>query len=133
MDDFAITVTVTQDVEDYKQETHAKVALRKLRAAGIAIHPGQGLSYVVLRGSKSAADQRAVPVQLLHAGGPLGSEPVRPSRDHYARLLARSMETLLAPLGYTEEDMEQALVGRFTKQGILSISPCRGEVNLRFI
>lgn len=116
LEDLAITVTVTKDVEDYAQETHTRIALRKLRQAGIAVQPGQTVSYVVLRGSKSAADMRAVPLQLLHHEGPLGGHPLRPSIDHYAGLLARSMETLLAPLGHSEESMSAKLTAGWTRQ-----------------
>lgn len=117
--DLAITITATKDVDEYTQDTHARIVLRKLRKAGIAVSPGQSVSYVVLRGSDAPADQRAVPIQLLNRPGPLGKQPTRPYHDHYVGLLARSMETLLAPLGWTEESLLHAIVGRVPKQEIL--------------
>jgi DNA polymerase elongation subunit (family B) len=118
-EDLAITVTATKDYEEYSQETHTRIALRKLRAAGISIQPGQNVSYVVMRGSKAAADQRAIPLQLLHQAGPIGHGPFRPSVEHYVGLLARSMETLLSPLGYDEGQMLQAILGQATQQTTL--------------
>ncbi|HUR62426.1 MAG TPA: DNA polymerase domain-containing protein [Candidatus Thermoplasmatota archaeon] len=116
LEDLAITVTVTKDVEEYAQETHTRIALRKLRQAGIAVQPGQAVSYVVLRGSESAADMRAVPVQLLDREGPFSGPPLRPSIEHYVGLLARSMETLLACLGLNDLTASQALRGSISQQ-----------------
>ena len=118
-EDLAITVTATKDVDEYVQDTHTRIALHKLRDAGIAVQLGQSVSYIVLRDSHSTAQMRAVPLQLLHHAGPLGRQPVRPSTDHYSGLLARSMETLLAPLGYDEAQMLQAIRGSRVVQTLI--------------
>lgn len=113
VEDLAVTATATREVEDYRQDTHVKIALAKLRQAGIAVHPGQTVSYIVLRGDAGVpAEQRAVPVQLVNARGRIGDAPLRADVQHYGRLLARSMETLLAPLGWTEEGLLAAMTGR---------------------
>jgi DNA polymerase-2 len=115
-EDLAITVTATKDPDDYAQETHTRIALRKLRDSGIPVQPGQRIAYVVLRDSRAPSQQRAIPLQLLHQPGPLGNHPVAPSSSHYLRLLARSLETLLAPAGYREDELLAVLEGRPTRQ-----------------
>lgn len=99
-EDLVLLSRTRQSVEEYQNETPTKVALRKLRDAGIELKPGQSVPYVITR-SKGVPDQRSVPAPLWGRGPFEGGTQY--DVEAYLRLLARSVETLLSPLGYAEE------------------------------
>lgn len=107
-EDLVILSRTRQSVEEYQSETATKVALRKLRDAGIELKPGQSVPYVITR-SKGIPDQRSVPAPLW-GRGPFGGGTTYDVAA-YLRLLARSIETLLSPLGYHEEPLHRWLAG----------------------
>lgn len=82
-EDFSTSVTVRQEIEDYSQQTHTRIALEKLRKAGVPVHVGQSVGYVVLRGAEAAAEQRVVPTILARGEAPGWRGPApRPSPLH---------------------------------------------------
>lgn len=99
-EDLVLLSRTRQSVEEYRNETSTKVALRKLRDAGIELKPGQSVPYVITRG-KGPPNQRSVPAQLWGRGPFAGATTY--DVEAYLRQLARSIETLLPPLGYEEE------------------------------
>lgn len=107
-----LNIQATRSVEEYAGETGAKSALRQLRDAGTERRPGEFVQYVLTRRDGPWAG-RAKPVALLGKesrwfGASEGTYHV----DAYLRLLARQVETILAPFGYTEESVHAWLVGR---------------------
>jgi DNA polymerase elongation subunit (family B) len=110
--ELGVMVQATKGVGEYVANTNTKAALRRLEAAGTRRQPGEYVKFVVAR-SVGPWDSRSTPVELMGKPGPLGTTP-RPSYDinHYLRLLARSVETLLAPFGYEEDALFEWLKGR---------------------
>lgn len=107
-----LRVQATRSVEEYAVETGAKSALRQLRDAGTERRPGEFIQYVITRTTGPRAG-RARPVDLLGQGSPwFGDSSETYSADAYVRLLARQVETLLAPFGYEEESLCRWLAGR---------------------
>ena len=113
-EDLVLLSRTRQSVEEYRNETPTKVALRKLRDAGIELKPGQSVPYIVTR-SQGLPDQRSVPAQLWGRGPFEGGSTY--DVEAYLRLLARSIETLLSPLGYREEPLLEWLAGRRPSPG----------------
>jgi DNA polymerase elongation subunit (family B) len=101
-EDLVLLSRTRQSVEEYQNETPTKVALRKLRDAGIELKPGQSVPYVITR-SQGIPDQRSVPAALWGRGPFEGGTQY--DVGAYLRLLARSVETLLSPFGYDEEGL----------------------------
>ena len=109
-----LTIQATRSVEEYAADTGAKAALLQLRDAGTELRPGEFVEYVVTRTEGPWAG-RTKPVALLGQesrwfGPPAGGGAYHV--DAYLRLLARQVETLLAPFGYTEESVHAWLTGK---------------------
>jgi DNA polymerase II len=107
-----IMVQARMSVEEYRAQTNTKGALRRLRDAGTERHPGEYVQYIVAR-KEGPHGGRAIPVELLRSRSSwFGQTPPPYHVDAYLRLLARSVETMLSPFGYTEEDLLEWLRGR---------------------
>ena len=109
-----LTIQATRSVEEYAADTGAKAALLQLRDAGTERRPGEFVQYVVTRTEGPWAG-RTKPVALLGResrwfGAPAGGGTYHV--DAYLRLLARQVETILAPFGYTEDSVHAWLSGR---------------------
>jgi DNA polymerase II len=111
--DLAVNVQATRSVEEYAADTGAKAALRQLRDAGTERRPGEYVQYVLTR-TQGPPRGRARALELLDRESPWfgGAGGTRYDADAYLRLLARSVETLLAPFGYTEASVLAWLEGR---------------------
>jgi DNA polymerase-2 len=111
-EDMGIVVQARMAVEDYRANTGTRHALRRLRDAGTERRPGEYVKYVVTR-RMGPWRSRAAPVELLEEVSPWfgGASPAY-DVEAYVRLLARSVETLLAPFGYSEEPLFEWLMGR---------------------
>jgi DNA polymerase-2 len=105
-------VQARMSVEEYRSNTGTKAAMRKLRDAGTERRPGEYVKYVVTR-TAGPWEGRAMPVELMGRDSPwFGGTPDTYHADFYLRLLARSVETLLAPFGYTEDGLHAWMSGR---------------------
>ena len=112
--DLGTMVQATRPVEDYVAATNTRTALRRLRDAGTERRPGEYVNYVVSR-AEGPKDARVVPIELFEQSswfGEAGDLNVAYHVEHYLRLLARSVETLLAPFGYHEDAVLAWLAGR---------------------
>jgi DNA polymerase II len=110
-EELGLMVQATRDVHEYQQNTNTKFALKSLQDAGTQRNPGEYVKFVVARRDGAAAS-RAIPVELLKKSGPFAEKRGREYHvEFYTRLLAHSVETLLAPFGYAEEPLFQWLRG----------------------
>lgn len=110
--DLGTLVQATREVEAYRAATDTQAALRRLRDAGTERQPGEYVKYVVAR-REGPKDSRVVPVELFGQGGAwFEDRGVTAHTEHYLRLLARSVETLLAPFGLWEDAVLAWLAGR---------------------
>ncbi len=96
-------IQATKAVEDYRANTNAKAAMRRLRNSGTERRPGEYVKYVVAR-QDGPWEGRVVPIEMFEDEGWFGSGATY-HVPHYLRLLARSVETLLSPFGYTEDNL----------------------------
>ncbi len=119
-EELGIMIQATRAVEDYRANTNVKQALRALRDSGTERKPGEYVKYVVAR-SSGPWRSRVVPVELSRqTSGWYDEDPdVAYDVGAYLRLLARCVETLFAPFGYSEEGVHSWFRG-------VSRTPFRG-------
>lgn len=111
-DELGSMVQTRMAVEEYAANTGTKAALWALRDAGTERKPGEYVKYVVTRKSGPWRG-RVAPVELIDEPTTwFGSTEKTYHIDHYVRLLARNVETLLSPFGYTEDRVHAWLSGK---------------------
>jgi DNA polymerase II len=109
--ELGLTIQATRSVEEYTANTGAKAALLQLRDAGTERRPGEFIQYVITRTEGPWAG-RTKPVELLGHKSPWFGPGLETYHvDAYLRLLARQVETILAPFGYTEQSLHSWFVG----------------------
>jgi DNA polymerase elongation subunit (family B) len=91
--DLAVTTTISRRPEDYRANALVAVAARQMARAGVRLHPGERIQYIVTEANAAAPDDRVRPLGLL---GPDWSYDV----EYYVELLVRATGTLLEPFGY---------------------------------
>lgn len=131
-DELGLMVQARMSVEAYRANTAAKQALTALRDAGTERKPGEYVKYVVTRREGPWAS-RALPVEFLDEEPAwFGPRTPRYDVDAYLRLLARSVETMLAPFGYTEDALYEWLAGRASspKPTASATLPVKGQRRL---
>ena len=85
--------------------------MRKLRDAGTERRPGEYVKYVITR-TEGPWNGRVTPIELFGEKSEwVEHAPVPYHVGAYLRLLARSVETLLSPFGYTEDALYDWFVG----------------------
>jgi len=101
-----VTKTVTKPLEEYRVVSDQASALFLLNDAGISIHPGQQVRFVILDATSKVPSKRVAPELLASDGKGTWTFPSEDSTydpEAYVRLAARSIESLLRPFGWTEE------------------------------
>lgn len=92
--ELAVATTISRSPEDYKNNAAVAVAARQMARAGVRLHPGERIQYIITDADARLPDDRVRPLGLL---GPDWSYDA----EHYIELLVRATETLLGPLGYS--------------------------------
>lgn len=92
--DLAVTTTISRAPEDYRSHAQVAVAARQMARAGVRLHPGERIQYVITDAGARLPDDRVRPLGLLGADWACDAA-------YYTGLLLRAAETVLAPLGYT--------------------------------
>ncbi|MFH1013970.1 MAG: DNA polymerase domain-containing protein [Thermoplasmatota archaeon] len=100
--DLIITTRVTQDVMTYKVDTAVKAALQQLQDVGVHIHPGQMVQYVVANEHATSYSEKICLSDVLAEETPI-------DRSFYLRYLARCVETILSPFGYTMDTILKSI------------------------
>ena len=88
----------TQPVQDYRVFTETVSALRQAAALGLEREPGESVGFVILDRRSRAWERRVRLAEALDGG-----ETYDPGA--YLALLARAVETLLAPFGVKRSDL----------------------------
>jgi DNA polymerase I len=91
----------SKSAEEYARSTRTVAALERAGDDGRNLSPGQNVNYVVVDDSKQSHDR----VQLA-------SEASRYDPDFYAQQLVRAAESILSPLGWRRDDIEEYLADR---------------------
>ncbi len=96
VDELLFTKTVSKKAQDYAHMTESKAALLQYRDMGVQVRPGQQIKYVVIkRDSKDPNMKVAIEGDL--------SEYY--DKQFYEKYLYRVASEILAPFGYSEEDI----------------------------
>jgi DNA polymerase elongation subunit (family B) len=67
-EDLAITFYLSQTPDEYVHDTQQAVAARKLAAAGVELHVGEAVRYVITNAKDKVKDWRAQPLSLMEGG-----------------------------------------------------------------
>jgi DNA polymerase-2 len=93
-EELVIRTVLSQDPREYERGIPQAVAAHQLLQAGVALHPGEAIEYIITNAAAKIPGERAVAYARLPADW---SYDV----DRYARMLRRATETLLAPFRQT--------------------------------
>ncbi|MGH7372565.1 MAG: DNA polymerase domain-containing protein, partial [Candidatus Methylomirabilales bacterium] len=93
LEELVITRTLSKEPMQYVREDVGTIAAKTLARAGVELHPGQQIDYLILDRKAKAKGDRARPAVLL-----TGDESY--DTKTYEELLVRAAETLLAPVGW---------------------------------
>jgi DNA polymerase elongation subunit (family B) len=85
--------------------TVAKAALLQLKDHGVQVRPGQYVQYVVRQRTAPQPHEKVCLKQVLDNDTPV-------DKEFYLRYLARCVESLLNPFGYTVDLVYSLLLGR---------------------
>lgn len=91
----------SKPVDAYAHATRTVAALERVEDDGRGIQPGQGVAYVVVDDSKQSRDRVRMP-----------DEATTSDAVFYADQLVRAAESVLAPLGWRQADIEAYLAER---------------------
>jgi DNA polymerase I len=97
--DLVIRKRVSKRLEEYEQRTQTVAALKRARAQGLARHPGQDVEYVVVDDSRRSPAR----VRLAH------EDADEYDSDFYATLAMRAGESILSPLGWSQDRIRRHL------------------------
>ena len=107
-DRLTIVQRVSKPAGEYDRATRNAAALERATRAGLPVHPGQRVRYVVVADDADSADR----VRLAH------ESPDRYDADCYADRLVRAAESVLSPVGWDERRIRRRLSGtRDTRLG----------------
>lgn len=67
-EELAITFNLSQTPEQYVHDTQQAIAAKKLAAAGIQLHPGETVRYVITNAKDKVKEWRAQPLALMEGG-----------------------------------------------------------------
>ena len=95
---FILTKSVSRALPEYVVLTATAAALKQMEKRGFAVEPGESVRYVLLDARARDSERKVRVAEFLQ-----GDE--EPDAWEYIRLLCRSGQTLLAPFGYTEENL----------------------------
>ena len=91
---FIITSRVAKEISSYQVNTAVKAALQQFASLGVTIHPGQRVQFVI-------TDQHAMDPWKKVCIAEFLTKDTSLDVSFYLRFLARCMETMLSPFGYT--------------------------------
>ncbi|HYT00237.1 MAG TPA: DNA polymerase domain-containing protein [Thermoplasmata archaeon] len=97
---FILTKNISRALPEYVVLTATAAALKQMEKRGFAVEPGESIRYVLLDARARDSERKVRVAEFLE-----GDE--KPDAWEYIRLLCRSGQTLLAPFGYTEEQLTQ--------------------------
>ncbi|HKV45133.1 MAG TPA: DNA polymerase domain-containing protein [bacterium] len=89
-EELVIRTVLSQEPREYERGIPQAVAAHHLLQAGVPLHPGEAIEYIITHAAAKIPGDRAVPYARLPADWGYDVE-------RYAQMLRRAMETLLAP------------------------------------
>jgi DNA polymerase elongation subunit (family B) len=95
-EDLVITKIVSKELEEYTTTNDQACCLYLLKKKGINVNPGQKVRFVVTDAASKEPQRRLVPDLYV-------TPETRYDPGAYMKLLARSLESILSPFGWTEK------------------------------
>ncbi|MDR7484208.1 MAG: DNA polymerase domain-containing protein [Armatimonadota bacterium] len=105
--DLAMAATISRAPEAYRGHAAVAVAARQMARAGVRLHSGERIQYLITDAGARLPEDRVRPLGLL---GPDWSYDV----EYYTGLLIRATETLLGPLGYPAPRLAEEVEARLS-------------------
>jgi DNA polymerase-2 len=102
LEDLTITRTLSKEPMQYVREDVGAIAAKTLARAGVELHPGQQIDYLILDRKAKVKGDRARPAVLLTGDESYDSQT-------YEQLLLRAAETLLGPVGWPATRLQSFL------------------------
>jgi DNA polymerase-2 len=102
LEDLVITRTLSKEPMQYVREDAGAIAAKTLARAGVELHPGQQIDYLILDRKAKVKGDRARPAVLL-----TGDESY--DAQTYEQLLLRAAETLLGPVDWPATRLQSFL------------------------
>ena len=99
--ELAITFNLSKAPEDYEHDTVSTLAAKQLAAAGIALHPGETVRYVITDAREKVKEWRAKPLALMEGG--LDYDATK-----YLELLERAADEVLEGIVPRREPVKRA-------------------------
>lgn len=103
-EDLAIGKRISQEPNAYKVDSLTALAAQQLEDAGIEIHPGERVRYVIKDAQSKNKDEKVRPFPLV---GPDDTYDVQ----KYLEMLLKATEEILIHLGYDAKRLQQELEG----------------------
>jgi len=91
-EELVIRTVLSQDPHEYTRGVPQAVVAHQLLQAGVTLHPGEAIEYIITNASSPVPGERAVAYARLPGDWSYDEE-------RYARMLRRAADTLLAPFG----------------------------------
>ncbi len=91
-EDLVIRTVLSQAPHEYSRGVPQAVAAHQLVHAGVRLHPGEAIEYIITNAASPVPEDRAVAYARLPGDWSYDAE-------RYARMLRRAADTLLAPFG----------------------------------
>lgn len=96
--DLVISISISRQLEDYAVNTMSVAALKKLKRAGVKVHPGQTVRYIIHDwSSRKMTDRVAIPELMEHT---------EYDTQKYVELLMGAAHTVLSPF-ITEKKLQE--------------------------
>jgi DNA polymerase elongation subunit (family B) len=89
-EELVIRTVLSQDPREYERGIPQAIAAHQLFHAGIALHPGEAIEYIITNAAAKVPEERAVAYARLPGDWSYDAE-------RYAQMLRRATDTLLAP------------------------------------
>jgi DNA polymerase elongation subunit (family B) len=96
-EELVIRTTLSQDPYAYTHAVPQAVAAHQLVQAGVTLHPGEAIEYIITNAASPVPGDRAVAYARLPGDWSYDAE-------RYALMLSRAMDTLLVPFGERARD-----------------------------
>lgn len=103
--ELAITFHLSKDPDQYVHDTLSSLAAKKLAAAGIKLHAGESVQYVISSAKDKVKDWRAVPLALMEC---LDYDVVK-----YCELMDRAVAEILDIETHVENNKSEPKTGTF--------------------
>ncbi len=103
LEKLSVSKRLSKDPDSYSGNVRTVLAANQLRDAGVELHAGQQVKYIVTDASADYPKNRVKPVQL--ANGRVYDE------DWYIDRLVRAAEEILNPFSYTEKKIKRIIEG----------------------